>query len=65
MAKPDIVFAVLDRGSRERFQSLRRQLVVRSFGMNLIVLQPWTSWKDDGPGLPPQEIPLPDDLPTA
>jgi uncharacterized cupin superfamily protein len=25
----------------------------------------WTSWEDDGPGAPPQEIPLPDDLPTA
>jgi uncharacterized cupin superfamily protein len=25
----------------------------------------WTSWEDDGPGAPPQEIPPPDDLPTA
>jgi uncharacterized cupin superfamily protein len=25
----------------------------------------WTSWEDDGPGAPPQEIPLPDDLPAA
>ena len=25
----------------------------------------WISWEDDGPGAPPQEIPLPDDLPAA
>jgi mannose-6-phosphate isomerase-like protein (cupin superfamily) len=141
MADPDIAFAALERDSGERFQSLRRQLGVRSFGMNLIVLQPrqrgrihahenqeevylvlegaltllvegaehllgpdrlvrvgpavrrqlvnagperlillalggsgdhvgrdghaWTSWEDGGPGSPPQEIPLPDDLPIA
>ena len=141
MADFDIAFATLDRDSSERFQSLRRQLDVSSFGMNLIVLGPrqqgrihaherqeevylvldgtltllvegvehvlgpdrlvrvgpavrrqlvnagpqrvvllalggsgdhagrdgraWTSWQDDGPGAPPQEIPLPDDLPTA
>jgi mannose-6-phosphate isomerase-like protein (cupin superfamily) len=141
MAEPDIAFAALDRDSGERFQSLRGQLDVRSFGMNLIVLQPrqrgrihaheqqeevylvlegeltllvegaehvlgpdrlvrvgstvrrqlvnagperlvlialggsgnhlgrdgsaWASWEDGGPGLPPQEIPLPEDLPTA
>ena len=141
MADSDIAFAALDRDGGERFQSLRRQLDVRSFGMNLVVLQPrqrgrvhaherqeevylvlegeltvvvegvehvlgpdrlvrvgsavrrqlvnagaervvllalggfgdhegrdgraWTSWEDDGPGAPPQEIPLPDDLPTA
>jgi uncharacterized cupin superfamily protein len=141
MTEPDIAFAVLDRDSDERFQSLRRQLGVRAFGMNLIVLQPrqrgrihaheqqeevylvlegeltllvegvehifgpdrlvrvgptvrrqlvnagaerlvllalggsgdhvardghaWTLWEDDGPGRPPQEIPLPDDLPSA
>jgi uncharacterized cupin superfamily protein len=140
-ADTDVAFATLDRDSDERFQSLRRQLDVRSFGMNLIVLQPrqrgrihahegqeevylvlegeltllvegvdhvlapdhlvrvgpavrrqlvnagpqrvvllalggsgdhegrdgraWTSWEDDGPGAPPQEIPLPDDLTTA
>jgi hypothetical protein len=40
MAEPDIAFAALDRDSGERFQSLRGQLDVRSFGMNLIVLQP-------------------------
>jgi hypothetical protein len=26
--------------------------------------QAWTSWEDDSPGRPPQETPLPDDLPT-
>ena len=39
-AEPDIAFAVLDRDSQERFQPLRRQLGVSSFGMNLIVLAP-------------------------
>ncbi len=137
MAEPDIAFAVLDRNSRERFQSLRRPLGVQAFGINLVVLQPrqrgrihaherqeevylvlegeltllvegvehvlgpdrlvrvgpavrrqlvnagperlvllalggsgdhvgrdgraWRSWGDDGPGAPPQEIPLPED----
>jgi quercetin dioxygenase-like cupin family protein len=140
-ADPDVAFGALDRDSGERFQALRRQLGVRSFGMNLIVVQPrqrgrihahehqeevyfvlereltllvegaehvvgpdrlvrvgpavrrqlvnagtgaprparprrirdhesrdrraWTSWEDDGRGAPPQEIPLPDDLPIA
>src|SRR5207244_3547986 len=36
----DIAFAALERDSGERFQSLRRKLGVRSFGMNLIVLLP-------------------------
>jgi uncharacterized cupin superfamily protein len=40
MAEPEVSFVVLDRNSGERFQSLRRPLGVRSFGMNLIVLQP-------------------------
>jgi mannose-6-phosphate isomerase-like protein (cupin superfamily) len=40
MTEPDIAFAVLDRDSDGRFQALRRQLEVRSFGMSLIVLQP-------------------------
>ena len=40
MAGPDVALGVLDRDSSERFQSLRRELGVRSFGMNLIVLQP-------------------------
>ena len=141
MADSDIAFAALDRDGDERFQSLRRQLDVSSFGMNAIVLQPrqrgrihaherqeevyfvlegeltllvegvdhvlaqdhlvrvgpavrrqlvnagaervvllalggsgdhegrdgraWSSWEDDGPGAPPQEISLPDDLPAA
>jgi mannose-6-phosphate isomerase-like protein (cupin superfamily) len=40
MADSDIAFAALDRDGGERFQSLRRQLDVRSFGMNVVVLQP-------------------------
>jgi uncharacterized cupin superfamily protein len=140
MSEPDIAFAVLERESGERFQGLRRQLGVHSFGMNLMVLQPgqrtrihahehqeevyivlegqltllidgdehlleadhlarvgpamrrqlvnvgrdplimlalggagehagrdaraWTSWEEDGPGLAPQDVPLPADLPT-
>jgi len=40
MADPDVTFAVLDREITERFQPLRRQLGVSSFGMNLMVLQP-------------------------
>ena len=141
MAKPDAAFARLDRGSDERFQTLRRELGVSAFGINLMILQPgqrgrihahdrqeevylvlegeltlliegvehllgpddlvrvaapvrrqlinsgsrrvvivalggacehngrdahaWVSWEDDGPGLAPQEIPLPDDLPRV
>lgn len=139
MAEPDIAFAKLDRAGDERFQSLRRQLDVRAFGINAIVLEPrqrgrihaherqeevylvlggeltllvegaahvlgrdrlvrvgpavrrqivnagperlvllalggsgehggrdglaWSSWQEHGPGRPPQEIPLPEDLP--
>jgi uncharacterized cupin superfamily protein len=40
MSEADVSFAVLDRDSGDRFQSLRRPLGVHSFGMNLIVLQP-------------------------
>jgi uncharacterized cupin superfamily protein len=40
MAERDIAFTSLDPGSGERFQSLRRELGVTSFGMNLITLQP-------------------------
>jgi uncharacterized cupin superfamily protein len=141
MAEPDTAFARLDRDSDERFQSLRRELGVSAFGMNLMILQPgqrgrihahdrqeevylvlegeltlliegsehvlgpdrlvrvaapvrrqlinagarrvvmvalggsgehvgrdahaWVSWEDAGPGLPPQEIPLPEDLPSV
>jgi len=25
----------------------------------------WASWEDDSPGRPPQEIPLPEDLPSG
>jgi uncharacterized cupin superfamily protein len=141
MADIDIAYSTIDRDSGERFQALRRELGVSSFGMNLIVLQPgergrihaherqeevyvvlegeltllaegaeellgpdrlvrvgpsvrrqlvnagprrlvllalggsgehlgrdglaWSSWEDDSPGRPPQEVPLPEDLPTA
>ena len=141
MSDRDIAFAALDRDSRERFQTLRRELGVSSFGMNLIVLRPgergrihaherqeevylvlegsltlvldgvehvlgpdrlvrvgpgvrrqlvsagpervvllalggagehlgrdgqaWSSWEDEGPGRPPQEVPMPADLPTS
>lgn len=40
VASPDIAFSVIDRDSSERFQLLRRELGVSSFGINLIVLQP-------------------------
>jgi uncharacterized cupin superfamily protein len=140
MPEQDISFTSLDPASGERFQSLRRELGVSSFGMNLITLQPrergrvhahdqqeevyvvlegeltllleggqehtvkrdsavrvgapvrrqlvnrgpdrlvllalggagehvgrdgraWESWGEGGPGRPPQEVPLPDDLP--
>ena len=141
MAEPDTAFARLDRHSDERFQSLRRELGVSAFGMNLMILQPgqrgrihahdhqeevylvlegeltlliegsehvlgpdrlvrvaapvrrqlinagaqrvvivalggsgehvgrdahaWVSWEDAGPGRSPQEIPLPEDLPSV
>lgn len=137
---PDISFATIDRTSGERFQALRRQLGVSSFGINLIVLElrqrgrihahdrqeevylvldgeltllveetehvlgpdqmvrvgpavrrqlvnagperlvllalggsgehagrdgrAWSAWDDEGPGLPPQELPPPEDLPA-
>jgi len=140
MAERDISFTSLQPGSGDRFQSLRRELGVTSFGMNLITLQPrergrvhshaqqeevylvlegeltliledgeehalgrgklvrvgpeerrqlvnrgdqrlvmlalgghgehvgrdgraWESWDEGGEGRPPQEVPLPDDLP--
>src|SRR5579862_4385038 len=40
MADADLSFAVLDRDTGERFQRLRAQLGVSSFGINLIVLAP-------------------------
>ncbi len=137
----DVSFATLERGSSERFQTLRRELGVSSFGINLIVLQPrqrarihahehqeevylvlegeltlaldgaqhllgpdrlarvgarvrrqlvnageqplvvlaigasgehagrdgraWSSWEEGGEGRPPQEVPLPEDLPAG
>jgi mannose-6-phosphate isomerase-like protein (cupin superfamily) len=38
--EPDVARAVLERDSAERFQRLRRELGVESFGINLIVLRP-------------------------
>ena len=40
MADDDIAYATIDRDGGERFQSLRRELGVSSFGMNVIVLAP-------------------------
>jgi mannose-6-phosphate isomerase-like protein (cupin superfamily) len=39
MTDPDIAFAAIDRAHGERFQPLRRELGVTSFGLNVIVLQ--------------------------
>jgi uncharacterized cupin superfamily protein len=141
MVNTDIAYSTIDRDSGDRFQSLRSELGVSSFGMNVIVLQPgergrihahehqeevylvlegeltlmvegeesalgpdrlarvgppvrrqlvnagpqrvvllalggsgehvgrdglaWESWDDESPGRPPQEVPLPQDLPSA
>jgi uncharacterized cupin superfamily protein len=141
MTEPAVSHTKLDRNPAERFQSLRRDLGIESFGMNLIVLQPgqrgrihaherqeevylvlggeltlfvegkervlgvdelvrvgcavrrqlvnagveplvllalggvgehagrdgraWPSWDAPGPGVPPQEVPLPEDLPRT
>jgi uncharacterized cupin superfamily protein len=139
MIEQDVAFTSLGPAPGERFQSLRRELGVSSFGVNLITLQPrergrvhaheqqeevylvldgeltlvldgreehsvkrdgavrvgpavrrqlvnrgperlvllalggagehvgrdgraWESWDEGGPGRPPQEVPLPDDL---
>ena len=40
MAADDVTVIRLDRSGAERFQHLRRELGVESFGINLIVLQP-------------------------
>jgi uncharacterized cupin superfamily protein len=40
VSEQDLAFAALEPDGDERFQSLRRQLGVSSFGMNLIVLEP-------------------------
>ncbi len=57
--------------------SVRRQLV-NAGSERLVVLalggsgdhagrdgRAWSAWEDGGPGLPPSEIPLPEDLPAA
>jgi uncharacterized cupin superfamily protein len=40
MAEPDITFTTMKPANGERFQPLRRELGVSSFGMNLITLAP-------------------------
>ncbi len=40
MSAPDVSFATLARDGGERFQALRRELGVSSFGINLLVLEP-------------------------
>lgn len=39
-ADPDVAFTTIDPRNSERFQSLRRELGVSSFGMNVITLTP-------------------------
>jgi quercetin dioxygenase-like cupin family protein len=39
-ADPDVAFTTIDPRNSERFQSLRRELGVSSFGMNVITLAP-------------------------
>jgi uncharacterized cupin superfamily protein len=141
MPAADVTFAELDFDGGERFQTLRRELGVESFGINLLLLEPgqrgrihsherqeevyvvlageltllvegerhvlaarrvarvpagvrrqivnaggerlvllalggdgehvgrdgraWAAWEEGGPGRPPQEVPLPDDLQGA
>jgi quercetin dioxygenase-like cupin family protein len=40
MAEPDIAFTTIKTNGAERFQALRRELGVTSFGMNLVTLTP-------------------------
>lgn len=40
MPEPDIAFATLERGGDGRFQTLRRELGVESFGLSLMRLDP-------------------------
>jgi uncharacterized cupin superfamily protein len=40
MAAPDVAFASIAAAGGERFRSLRRELGIGSFGMNLITLEP-------------------------
>jgi uncharacterized cupin superfamily protein len=141
MPDAGLTFAVLERDTQERFQRLRAQLGVESFGMNLMVLAPrargrihahehqeevylvlegelmlfvdgvahvlgpdrvvrvgpgvrrqlvnagparlvllalggagehvgrdgmaWASWDEEGPGRPPADVPVPEDLPAG
>jgi uncharacterized cupin superfamily protein len=141
MSEPDVSFATLNPDTDERFQRMRQELGVTSFGLNLMVLQPgqrsrvhmherqeevyivqegeltlvlegeehvlgpgrlarvghavrrqlvnrgsgrlvmvaigghgehqgrdgraWESWDEGGEGRPPQEVPLPEDLPAG
>jgi uncharacterized cupin superfamily protein len=141
MSEPEVSFATLNPDTDERFQRVRQELGVTSFGLNLMVLQPgqrsrvhmherqeevyivqegeltlvlegeehvlgpgrlarvghavrrqlvnrgsgrlvmvaigghgehqgrdgraWESWDEGGEGRPPQEVPLPEDLPAG
>jgi mannose-6-phosphate isomerase-like protein (cupin superfamily) len=141
MADADVSFTTLDFEQGERFQSVRRELGVESFGINLLLFAPrerarihshdkqeevyivlageltlvvervehvlgtrqvarvprgvrrqlvnagperlvllalggagehvgrdghaWQSWDEDGPGQPPQEVPMPENLPES
>jgi hypothetical protein len=56
MTDPDVPFAELDFERAERFQTVRRELGVDAFGH---------AWEEGGPGRPPQEVSLPDDLPES
>jgi uncharacterized cupin superfamily protein len=40
MAEPDVAFTTIDTSAGERFQSLRRELGIASFGMNVATLAP-------------------------
>jgi uncharacterized cupin superfamily protein len=40
MAEPDVAFTTIDTSATERFQSLRRELGIASFGMNVATLAP-------------------------
>jgi quercetin dioxygenase-like cupin family protein len=40
MAEPDIAFTTINTNGTDRFQPLRRELGVASFGMNLVTLAP-------------------------
>ena len=53
--------AGIDWESGERFLSLRRALGVTSFGLDGEAFSAWS----ESEGRPPQEVPLPDDLPPS